>query len=68
MSEKKVLDWLSTVKHEQNNRDIHMPRMGGTGERLLHEVAFRGWRDNHESRDDVLWCHGILGSEKSVLA
>lgn len=68
MSERKVLDWLSTVKHEQNNHDIHMPRIDGTGEWLLHEVAFRNWRDNPKSRDNVLWCNGILGSGKSVLA
>ncbi|CAF9932835.1 hypothetical protein IMSHALPRED_009001 [Imshaugia aleurites] len=64
----KALNWLSTVKHEQKHHDVRMPRMDGTGEWLLNEVAFRSWRDNSRSRDNVLWCHGIQGSGKSVLA
>lgn len=63
-----VLEWLSNFKHEQKHHDIRMPRMKGTGEWLLNEVAFRTWRDNSKSRDNVLWCHGIQGSGKSVLA
>ncbi len=64
----RALDWLSTVKHEQKHHDIRMPRMDGTGEWLLKEASFRSWRDNSDSRDNVLWCHGIQGSGKSVLA
>lgn len=63
-----VLEWLSTFKHEEKHHDIRMPRMKGTGEWLLNEGAFRTWRDNSKSRDSILWCHGIQGSGKSVLA
>ena len=68
MEREKVLNWLSTVKHEQKHNDIRMPRMSGTGEWLLKEAKFRSWRDDSKSRDNVLWCHGIQGSGKSVLA
>ena len=65
---KPVLDWFSTIKHEQKRHSICMPRMDGTGQWLLNEAVFRNWRDNSDSRDNVLWCHIIQGSGKSVLA
>ncbi|CAD6564823.1 MAG: hypothetical protein ASARMPREDX12_004447 [Alectoria sarmentosa] len=63
-----VLEWLSTFKHEQKHHDIRMPRVEGTGKWLLQKVIFQQWRDDPKSRDNTLWCHGIQGSGKSVLA
>lgn len=63
-----VLEWLSTFKHEQKHHDIRIPRVEGTGEWLLQKVVFQQWRDDPKSRDNTLWCHGIQGSGKSVLA
>ena len=51
---KPALDWLSTVDHKQKHNDIRMPRMNGTGEWLLNEIAFWSWRDNSSSCDNVL--------------
>ena len=64
----KVLNWISTIKHEQKHHDVRMPRVDGTGEWLLQEKEFQRWRDEPRTSNNVLWCHGIQGSGKSVLA
>ena len=63
----KILDWISTLKHQQKHHDICRPRVKGTGDWLLQEVDFTIWMDAGE-RDNVLWCQGIQGSGKTILA
>ena len=64
----KILNWISTVKHEQKHHDIRLPRVRGTGEWFLELNEFKCWRDETLSASNVLLCQGIQGSGKSVLA
>jgi hypothetical protein len=63
----KILDWISTVKHQQKHYDICKVRVNGTGEWLLHERDFERWADATQSGNNILWCHGIQGSGKTML-
>ena len=63
----KILDWISTLKHQQKHHDICRPRVRGTGDWLLREPDFTKWMDDSQ-RDNVLWCQGIQGSGKTILA
>lgn len=63
----KILDWISTFKHEQKHHAIRMPRIESTGEWLIRKNEFERWRDEPQSSNNVLWCYGIQGSGKSVL-
>ena len=60
-----ILNWISNAKSSQKHHDVRLPRVEGTGEWLLEEPAFKSWRDGDEN---VLWCYGIQGSGKSILA
>ena len=60
-----MLNWMSNAKSSQKHHDVRLPRVEGTGEWLLEEPAFKSWRDGDEN---VLWCYGIQGSGKSILA
>ncbi len=64
----KGLKWISTMRPEQKHHSIRMPRVKTTGEWLLERSEFRKWLESPTSPDNVLWCHGIQGSGKSVLA
>lgn len=63
-----ILDWISTVKHEQKHHDIRLPRVQGAGEWFLELNEFKCWREETLSASNVLLCQGIQGSGKSVLA
>ncbi|KAL8979378.1 MAG: hypothetical protein Q9205_005271 [Flavoplaca limonia] len=56
-----ILNWISNAKSSQKHHDVRLPRVGGTGEWLIEEPAFKSWRDGVEN---VLWCYGIQGSEQ----
>lgn len=60
-----ILKWLSNAKPSQKHHDVRLPRVDGTGGWLLEEPAFKKWRD---AEDDLLWCYGIQGTGKSILA
>ncbi|KAL9038606.1 MAG: hypothetical protein Q9180_003033 [Flavoplaca navasiana] len=60
-----ILNWISSAKFSQKHNDVRQPRVEGTGEWLLDEPAFKNWRDGVQN---VLWCYGIQGSGKSILA
>lgn len=64
----KILDWISKDKPEQKHHDIRLPRLTGTGQWLLEDPSFKRWRDRPMGEKNTLWCHGIPGSGKSVLA
>ena len=60
-----ILKWLSNAKPSQKHHDVRLPRVDGTGVWLLEEPTFKKWRD---AKDDLLWCYGIQGTGKSILA
>lgn len=67
----KILDWISNDKAEQKHHEIRLPRLTGTGAWLLQDSSFELWRDqtlDSCESPSVLWCYGIPGSGKSILA
>ena len=62
-----ILEWISTVKHEQKHHDIRTPRVKSTGRWFLREDEFKHWCDEVDPQSNVLLCEGIQGSGKSVL-
>ena len=65
---KNVLAWLSNYDHEEKHRTIRAQRADGTGEWLLQDDTFREWYEDKKPATPILWCHGVPGSGKSVLA
>ena len=63
-----VLNWLSPLKHAQKHYHISKPHIHGTGEWLLEMHEFKSWRDEPQAISNVLYCYGIQGAGKSVLA
>ncbi|KAL8715136.1 MAG: hypothetical protein Q9220_001093 [cf. Caloplaca sp. 1 TL-2023] len=63
-----ILEWISKAKTEQKHHDVSLPRVEGTGDWLLQEPEFNRWQKQRSSNGNVLWCYGIQGSGKSVLA
>ncbi|KAF8198806.1 hypothetical protein K438DRAFT_1823723 [Mycena galopus ATCC 62051] len=61
----KIIDWLSPLNFFVRQDDIFITQQEGTGEWLLHEEQFKQWES---SIGGVLWCHGIPGVGKTVLA
>jgi hypothetical protein len=61
-----VLSWISKTDHDQKHTSVRQPRVTGTGGWLLEHSEFLKWQDG-SSGSNVLWCHGIQGSGKSVL-
>ena len=62
-----ILDWISTFNHQQRHHDIGRSRTKGTGTWLLRENNFIKWM-NSDQPNNVLWCRGIQGSGKTILA
>ncbi|KAI9768032.1 MAG: hypothetical protein M1840_005344 [Geoglossum simile] len=61
-----VYQWLSSFQHEHKHGDVLSKRSPGTGTWLLGTPQFRNWRHNPHSKR-YLWCHGTLGTGKTVL-
>lgn len=66
-SRQRVLDWLSTAKYSARHSILQRARTKDTGRWLLDSERFIQWRDGH-ARSRVLWCNGIQGSGKTILA
>ena len=62
-----ILAWISSFDYEKKHHSIKTPRVDGTGEWLLQRPEFQKWRDERNATY-TLWCHGLQGSGKSVLA
>ncbi|KAF4632251.1 hypothetical protein G7Y89_g5882 [Cudoniella acicularis] len=62
---RKMISWLSPLNFVQTQEDILGRWQQGTGAWLLEDKKFRKWVDKEEN---LLWCTGIPGSGKSVLA
>ncbi|KAJ7695238.1 hypothetical protein B0H14DRAFT_2485904 [Mycena olivaceomarginata] len=60
-----IIEWLSPLNFFLRQQDISKTRQQGTGEWLLDDPKFKGWKSNP---GQVLWCPGIPGAGKSVLA
>ncbi len=56
-----VLNWVSSIDHEQKHHDMRVPRVDGTGECFLDLEEFQRWRDEPQLCNNVLWCQGIQG-------
>jgi hypothetical protein len=61
-----ILNWLSKLGHDQKHHTVRSPRVNGTGRWMLERPEYVRWRDDL-SASNVLWCHGIQGSGKTVL-
>ncbi|KAF7328544.1 NACHT and ankyrin domain protein [Mycena venus] len=59
------LNWLSPINFFLRQADILQVRQEGTGEWLLADPRFRAWKTASRR---TLWCHGIPGAGKTVLA
>ncbi|KAK8121286.1 hypothetical protein PG999_005406 [Apiospora kogelbergensis] len=62
---KKALDWISTLDFLTLQKASQRQPLTGTGEWFLHHPQIRGWC---EGRTKAIWCHGIPGAGKTVLA
>ncbi|KAL9584822.1 MAG: hypothetical protein Q9212_001889 [Teloschistes hypoglaucus] len=60
-----ILAWLSPLSFWPRHQDIASTRTGGTGTWLIASDEFQAWRC-HSTK--VLWCAGMPGAGKSVLA
>ncbi|KAL8689137.1 MAG: hypothetical protein Q9218_005122 [Villophora microphyllina] len=60
-----ILAWLSPLNFWPRQQDIIGTRTEGTGTWLLASDEFRAWRNCSKK---ILWCHGIPGAGKTVLA
>lgn len=63
---KEILDWVSTASFYQKHQSLQETRTGNTGNWILHNPAYLGWRDK-TSEANILCCHGIKGSGKTTL-
>ncbi|KAE8371034.1 hypothetical protein BDV26DRAFT_299170 [Aspergillus bertholletiae] len=60
-----IANWLSPLNFLQTQRDILDRRSDGTGQWLLNCDKFQSWLKGTKK---TLWCHGIPGCGKTVLA
>ncbi|KAJ6574297.1 hypothetical protein B0H19DRAFT_985951, partial [Mycena capillaripes] len=60
-----IIDWLSPINFFLRQADISQSRQKGTGEWLLADPHFQQWESGSGK---TLWCHGIPGAGKTVLA
>ncbi|KAJ7435630.1 hypothetical protein FB451DRAFT_1379315 [Mycena latifolia] len=61
----KILDWMSPLNFFQRQADVFGALQSGTGEWLLSNAVFQEWESGSGK---VLFCHGIPGAGKTVLA
>ncbi|KAL8827130.1 MAG: hypothetical protein Q9170_007136 [Blastenia crenularia] len=57
--------WISPLNFRVKHQDIASARTTSTGEWLLKSPSFHAWLNGP---DQVLWCHGMPGAGKTVLA
>ena len=61
----KILDWVSSTRHQSHHSQIYKKVLKGTGEWLLRSPELYDWLDSSSSQ--MMWLHGIPGSGKSRL-
>ncbi|KAJ7800176.1 hypothetical protein B0H14DRAFT_1695342 [Mycena olivaceomarginata] len=62
---KEIIEWLSPINFFLRHADISQARQHGTGGWLLADPHFQEWE---AGSGRTLWCHGIPGAGKTVLA
>lgn len=60
-----ILRWLSPLRSQAMQGDNFSRRHEGTGHWLLESPQFRSWLQGNA---DVLWCPGLPGAGKTILA
>ncbi|KAJ7152062.1 hypothetical protein C8R46DRAFT_913514 [Mycena filopes] len=60
-----IIDWFSPINFFRQHADIASARQKETGRWLLVNPHFQDWK---EGLGRTLWCHGIPGAGKTVLA
>ena len=66
-TERKVLEWLSSIRPHKNHIDISARRTPGTGAWVRQSQQFHAWLENTDA-SNVLWCSGIPGAGKTFIA
>ena len=61
-----ILKWLSPDDFEETHDKHFKKRFENTGQWLLDDSRFRGWRDGTQS--SLLWCYGARKSQQYILA
>ncbi|KAJ7117127.1 ankyrin repeat-containing domain protein [Mycena epipterygia] len=61
----KILEWMSPLNSFQRQADVFSKWQPGTGGWLLASPEFRDWES---ASGKILWCHGMPGAGKTVLA
>ncbi|KAJ7271005.1 ankyrin repeat-containing domain protein [Mycena rebaudengoi] len=61
----KIIEWLSPLNFFARHDDIFRTRQEGTGRWFLEDSRFRNWLS---STEESIWCSGIPGAGKTVLA
>ena len=54
-----ILTWISNLSFKEKQTDILSKRHTGTGQWLLDQDRFRGWRNGVRDEPSALWCPGI---------
>lgn len=62
-----LLNWLSVLNVQAQHDKIHAARTQHTGSWFLQDETFLRWRGDRAD-SHLLWCHGLPGSGKTVLA
>ncbi|KAJ7499617.1 ankyrin repeat-containing domain protein [Mycena latifolia] len=60
-----IIDWITSENFLQRQADIYSAWQPGTGEWLLEHPRFKNWES---SSGTILWCNGMPGAGKTVLA
>ncbi|KAJ6563628.1 hypothetical protein DFH09DRAFT_920088, partial [Mycena vulgaris] len=61
----KIIEWFSPLNFFLQHADIFSARQPGTGQWFLEDKSFKEWKSG---TGKVLWCPGMPGAGKTVLA
>lgn len=61
-----ILSWVSNVSQDHRHHTTAAARAEGTGSWMIGSDEFADWKQGGK-QPNILWCHGIQGSGKSVL-
>ncbi|KAI9768838.1 MAG: hypothetical protein M1840_004652 [Geoglossum simile] len=60
-----IVEWLSPLNFKATQSEVFSQRQDGTGQWLLESEKFKDWVDGTK---EGLWCPGIPGAGKTILA
>lgn len=64
----KIVEWLSSVNPKLKQSDLLRSRQEGTGQWFLETDCFRQWVHSTNQDEQTLFCPGIPGAGKTLLA